>query len=88
MTDVDLTEIVCIIDRSGSMARIRSDAIGGFNRFLADQKAMPGPASFTLALFDHRYDLVHDGIDIERAQPLDEGTYVPGGTTALLDAVE
>ena len=78
----NLSDIICILDRSGSMESVRSDAIGGFNSFLADQKQQPGQAHFTLVLFNHEYFLVHD-----HAQPLDEHTYQPQGTTALLDAV-
>ena len=82
----ELAEIVCIVDRSGSMDAIRSDAIGGFNSFLEGQKQHPGQARFTLVLFDHEYLVVHDGVDIALVPPLDAATYVPRGTTALLDA--
>lgn len=85
--DSDLTELVCIIDRSGSMHQIRDDAIGGFNAFLEGQQQHPGRARFTLVLFNHNYELVHDGLDLQAATPLDETTYVPQGNTALLDAV-
>ncbi|MFQ5570092.1 MAG: hypothetical protein ACE5G0_10490 [Rhodothermales bacterium] len=85
--NTDLTEIICIIDRSGSMDSIRSDAIGGFNAFLEGQKEHPGEARLTLVLFDHEYDLVHDGLDLHKVRPLDTSTYVPRGTTALLDAI-
>lgn len=83
----NLTDIICILDRSGSMGSIRSDAIGGFNTFLADQKRQPGEAVFTLVLFNHEYLLVHDHTPIAQAAPLDNHTYQPQGTTALLDAV-
>lgn len=83
----DSTEIVCVLDRSGSMGAIRSDAVGGFNAFLDDQKSLPGEARFTLVLFDHDYDLVHDATDIQGVPHLDENTYSPRGTTALLDAI-
>ena len=83
----DLTEIVCVIDRSGSMETIRSDAIGGFNSFLSTQQEEPGAAKLTLVLFNHDYHLSHDGIDIQAVEPLNNDTYVPVGTTALLDAV-
>ena len=82
-----LTEIACIVDRSGSMDSIRSDAIGGFNAFLEGQKRVPGEARLTLVLFDHEYLVLHDATDIRSAPPLDESTYVPRGTTALLDAI-
>ncbi len=83
----NLSEIICIIDRSGSMDAIASDAIGGFNAFLSDQKKQPGEAAFTLALFNDGYELVHDNVDIQNVADLNENTYRPGGTTALLDAV-
>jgi hypothetical protein len=69
------------------MEAIRSDAMGGFNTFLEEQKKHPGEAHFTLVLFSDVYDLVHDCVDIRTVPLLDEGTYVPGGATALLDAI-
>lgn len=81
------TEVVCIIDRSGSMEAIRSDAIGGFNAFLAEQQALPGDCRLTLVLFDHTAETVHFGADIHQVEPLDESSYVPRGSTALLDAI-
>ena len=83
----DVTEIICIIDRSGSMESIRSDAIGGFNRFLADQQAPKDPARLTMVLFDDQYDIIYNGTDIHTVKPLTTSTFVPRGTTALLDAV-
>ena len=83
----DVTEIICIIDRSGSMESIRSDAIGGFNRFLADQQEPEDPARFTMVLFDDQYDVVHNGTDIHAVPLLTNKTFVPRGMTALLDAV-
>lgn len=83
----DVTEIVCIIDRSGSMESIRSDAIGGFNRFLADQQEPEDPARLTMVLFDDQYEVVHNGTDIHAVPSLTNNTFVPRGSTALLDAV-
>jgi hypothetical protein len=83
----DITEIICIIDRSGSMESIRSDAIGGFNRFLADQQEPEDPARLTMALFDDQYEVVHNGADIHAVPLLTNTTFVPRGSTALLDAV-
>jgi uncharacterized protein YegL len=85
--DRSTTEIICIIDRSGSMASIRSDAIGGFNSFLDDQKAIPGPAALTLVQFDNTYEVIYDQQPINEVAPLDNKTFVPRGTTALLDAI-
>jgi len=83
----ELAEIVCIIDRSGSMEAIRSDAIGGFNAFLREQKKRPGSAHLTLVLFDDQSDVVLDGVPLGEVLELTEETYVPRGMTALLDAV-
>lgn len=87
MAKEGLTEIVCIIDKSGSMDLIKEDAIGGFNAFLREQRELPGDALVTLVLFDTVYNVLTNGIPIEKVAPLDERTYRPGGMTALLDAV-
>jgi hypothetical protein len=87
MTDQNLTEIICIIDRSGSMESIRDDAIGGFNAFLEEQKKQPGKALLTYCQFDTEYDIIHNGKPIQEVPPLDHATYVPRGSTALLDAI-
>ncbi len=83
----NLVHVACVIDRSGSMSSVRSDAIGGFNTFLEEQKKGPGEAVVTLVLFDHEYLVVHDTVSVASVLPLDESTYVPRGNTALLDAV-
>ena len=81
------THIVLVLDRSGSMEAIKSDAIGGYNEFIKSQQAVPGKATFSLAQFNHNYDLVQDFVDLKNAKVLDNKNYQPGGTTALLDAV-
>jgi uncharacterized protein YegL len=83
----DLTDIVFVLDRSGSMSSIKSEAIGGFNGFVEAQKKAPGAARLSLVLFDHEYQLAYDAVPLGEVQPLDASTYVPRGTTALLDAV-
>lgn len=83
----DLTEIACILDRSGSMESIRDDAIGGFNTFIDNQKKLPGEARLTLVLFDNEYLIVEDGTPLGQIKPLDHSTFVPRGPTALYDAV-
>jgi len=83
----ELTEIISIVDRSGSMESILDDAIGGFNTFLRSQQAQPGEAKLSLILFDHEYQVVHQAVDIQQVEPLNQDTYVPRGSTALLDAV-
>lgn len=82
-----LTEIVVIMDKSGSMSSTRMDAMGGFNTFLEEQKKGEGEAKLTLVLFDTDYNRLYDNLSISEAQPLTETTYVPGGQTALLDAI-
>ena len=81
------TEIISLVDRSGSMQSILDDAIGGFNIFLAAQQRQPGEAELSLILFDHEYQVVHQAVDIQQVEPLNQDTYVPRGSTALLDAV-
>jgi uncharacterized protein YegL len=83
----DLTELVFILDRSGSMGGLESDTIGGFNAMLAKQKAEPGEARVTTVLFDDRYELLHDRIDLRAISPITDREYFVRGTTALLDAV-
>lgn len=69
------------------MEAIRTDAIGGFNAFLKEQKKLPGAAKLTLVLFDDQYDVVLDGAPLAEVLELTNETYVPRGMTALLDAV-
>jgi hypothetical protein len=81
------THIICILDRSGSMANIMSDSIGGFNQFLKDQKKLPDEATITVALFDDKYELLYDNVDIKKAEELTNRIWYPRGTTALYDAI-
>ena len=83
----NFSEIVSIIDRSGSMESLRSDAVGGMNAFIETQKAVPGEANFTLIFFNHGYQVIHDAQPLHAVQPIAEADYVPQGMTALLDAV-
>lgn len=83
----DFTEIVFILDRSGSMDSIRDDAIGAFNAFIEDQKKIPGDANLTLVLFNHEYKEVYGSKDLKEAQPITAEDYVPSGMTAMLDAI-
>lgn len=82
-----LSFIAFVLDRSGSMGAMVTEAIGGFNSFVEDQQKEPGEALFTLAQFDHEYERVFDGIDLKDVPKLDVKRYVPRGTTALRDAV-
>jgi len=83
----NLTEIVVILDRSGSMSGLRDDAIGGFNSFIEDQRKVPGDALVTLVQFDHEYEEVYGGKPLPDVPLLDATTYSPRGSTALLDAM-
>ncbi|MCL1926609.1 MAG: VWA domain-containing protein [Syntrophorhabdaceae bacterium] len=83
----NLTELVFIIDRSGSMGGLESDTIGGFNSMLAKQQTEPGECRITTVLFDDKYEILHDRIDTKAVSPLTEKEYFVRGTTALLDAV-
>lgn len=85
--NTELTEIAMVLDRSGSMAEMKPEAVGGFNAFLQSQQQLPGEAKLTLVLFDHEYIVAYDGRPIKDVSPLDDHTYVPRGTTALLDAI-
>jgi len=69
------------------MNAMKDEAVGGINAFLESQRKLPGQAGLTLVLFDHEYIVVHDGVPIKNVPPLNNDTYVPRGTTALLDAI-
>ncbi len=81
------TELVFILDKSGSMAGLESDTIGGFNAMLQKQRALEGECRITTVLFDNRYELLHDRIDIRAVSSMTEKEYQVGGSTALLDAI-
>jgi hypothetical protein len=81
------SEIVCIVDRSGSMDAVREDAIGGFNAFVRAQREEPGEARLTLVLFNHGYERPMERVPLAEVPELTEATYRPGGTTALHDAI-
>ena len=83
----NLTELVFILDRSGSMSGLEKDTIGGFNSMLKKQKDEEGEAIVTTVLFDNRYELLHDRINIKGISPITDKEYFVRGTTALLDAV-
>lgn len=88
MAKKNITEIVVILDRSSSMSVIRNDVIGGYNTFLESQKDLKsGKAYISLVQFDHEYEPVYFSKNIEDTPKLDTTTYVPRGSTSLLDAV-
>ena len=82
-----LTEMVFILDRSGSMSGLESDTIGGYNAMLAKQQNLPGEAVITTVLFDDQYELLHDRINLRGVAPITDKDYYVRGNTALLDAV-
>ncbi len=82
-----LTELVFILDKSGSMAGLETDIIGGYNAMLKKQRDVEGECRITTVLFNNNYELLHDRIDIRAVRPITEKEYSVGGTTALLDAM-
>ena len=82
-----LVEVVCILDRSGSMQSIAKDTIGGFNTFLNDCKNAPEDRRMTVVLFDHDYHILHNYVPAKDVPDLNSLTFVPRGNTALYDAV-
>lgn len=80
----DLTDVTMVVDRSGSMEQIRTDAQGGINAFVAEQAKLPGECRFTLVQFDTEYEVLHRGI---LASEWPSYELVPRGSTALLDAI-
>ncbi len=80
-------EIAFILDRSGSMESMKEAAISGFNQFLKEQQAEPTPARFSLVLFDNEYIRVVNRFNIQEVEGLDTSTFVPRGSTSLLDAI-
>ncbi|CAM5191208.1 VWFA domain-containing protein OS=Ureibacillus acetophenoni OX=614649 GN=SAMN05877842_101168 PE=4 SV=1 [Ureibacillus acetophenoni] len=83
----NLTELVFILDRSGSMSGLETDTIGGYNAMLSKQKEAEGEAIVTTVLFNHEYELLHDRINVNGIAPLTKKDYEVSGTTALLDAI-
>lgn len=87
MMKKNLTEIVFILDRSGSMAGLEEDTIGGFNSMIQKQQGEAGEAFVSTVLFDNYSEVIHDRVDIRKVQPLTRKEYYVRGCTALLDAV-
>ena len=82
-----LTELVFILDRSGSMAGLEADTVGGFNAMLEKQKAQPGEVLVSTVLFDHTQEVLHDRVPLAKIPPMTRKAYSVRGSTALLDAV-
>ena len=83
----NLTELVFLLDRSGSMQGLEGDTIGGFNSMLEKQKKEPGQAFVSTVLFDDRLTVLHDRVAVEKVRPITEKDYCVRGCTALLDAI-
>ena len=81
------TELVFILDRSGSMAGLESDTIGGYNSLLTKQKQEEGECRLTTVLFDDEYQLLHDRVNLRDVAPITDQEYWVRGGTALLDAI-
>ena len=82
-----LTELVFILDRSGSMRGLEADTIGGFNALLEKQKKEEGEALVSVVLFDDRFEVLYDRMDIRKVEPMNDRQYYVRGCTALLDAL-
>jgi len=80
-------DITVVLDRSGSMQSIREDTIGGLNTFFADQKKEEGNDVITMIQFDDKYEAVFECVELEHVMDITEETFVPRGSTALLDAM-
>lgn len=86
-TTAEPVQIVCILDRSGSMSKLASDTIGGYNSFIEQQKKKSGRAEVTTVLFDDQYEKISDAVDIKEIPELTSAQYYARGNTALMDAV-
>ena len=83
----DITELVFVLDRSGSMHGLEADTMGGFNSLIEKQKQETGSAYVTTVLFDTSIERIHDRIGVDQVPLLTAKEYIPGGCTALLDAI-
>ena len=81
------TEIIFVIDKSGSMGNLVGDTIGGFNGFIEGQKAIDGKATLTTVLFNTSWEIIHDSVDINEVKNMTHSDYIVGGGTAMLDAI-
>lgn len=81
------TNIIILLDRSGSMESIKEETISGFNEFLSNQKETSPEATISLIQFDHEYIPVYFNKELMEAEPLSPSTFIPRGMTALLDAI-
>ena len=82
-----LTELVFILDRSGSMSGLEADTIGGFNSMIEKQKNAEGEALISTVLFDNTSEVIHDRVSVQNIKPMTREDYTVRGCTALLDAI-
>lgn len=87
ISKAETTEMVFILDRSGSMAGLETDTIGGFNAMIEKQKKQPGKAYVSTVLFDTSTTVLHDRAELTTVKPMTADDYFAGGCTALLDAI-
>jgi len=83
----NITELVFILDKSGSMCGMEEDTIGGFNSMIEKQKKLDGKVYVSTVLFSNNSQVLHDRVDIEKIEPMTEMQYNVGGSTALFDAI-
>ncbi len=83
----NITELVFILDRSGSMSGLESDTIGGFNALIEKQKKQEGDAFVSVVLFDHESEVIYDRVDLKKIEPMTDRQYFVRDCTALLDAI-
>ena len=86
-TSAEPVQIICILDRSGSMQSLTEDVIGGYNSFLEKQKKEAGTAEVTTILFDDQYEKISDAVNLKDVQNIDSSIYYARGNTALMDAL-
>ena len=87
MTESEPVQIICILDRSGSMQKLTGDVIGGYNSFLEQQRKEDGTAEVTTVLFDDQYETIATAVDLQKAPEMTSTVYYARGSTALLDAI-
>lgn len=81
------TELICVLDASGSMSGLEKDTMGGYQALLDKQKQLPGKVTLTTYFFNHDIKIMHDRADLEEAKKISPKEYEPSGCTALLDAI-
>ena len=83
----NLTEMVFILDKSGSMSGLEADTIGGFNGMIEKQKKEEGEALVSVVLFSNESRVIYDRVDLQKVEPMTDKQYYVGGCTALIDAI-